>query len=159
MTDQATDLTVRKTITVDAHKERAFAVFSEQIGSWWPLEGKSIGTAEAETAILDPRAGGRWYERGIDGSECDWGRVLSYDPPDRLVLNWQISADWRYAPDINSEVEVRAVTEGENRTRIELEHRGLAEAYGNQAEQVYAIFDSSDGWSDILERYGKAARS
>ena len=159
MTDQATDLTVRKTITVDAHKELAFAVFSEQMGSWWPLEGKSIGTSKAETAILEPRAGGRWYERGADGSECDWGRVLIYDPPDRLVLNWQIGADWRHDPEVNSAVEIRFVAETETRTRVELEHRGLAAAYGDQAEQVYAVFDSSDGWSDILERYGKAARS
>ncbi len=159
MTEQATDLTVRKALTVEAPQERAFAVFSELMGSWWPLEGKSIGSAKAQTAILEPRAGGRWFERGVDGSECDWGRVVAYEPPSRLVLNWQISADWRYDPAINTEVEVRFVAEGEARTRVELEHRGLVQAYGDHAEQVYAIFDSSDGWGDILDRYAKSAGS
>ena len=159
MTEQATDLTVRKTLTVDAPQERAFAVFSEQIGSWWPLDGKSIGSATAETAILEPRAGGRWFERGEDGSECDWGRVIAYEPPARLVLNWQISADWLHDAEINTEVEIRFIAEGEARTRVELEHRGLAQAYGDKAEQVSAIFDSPDGWRDILGRYAAALGS
>jgi uncharacterized protein YndB with AHSA1/START domain len=153
MTEQATDLTVRKTITVEAPQERAFAVFTEQIGSWWPLETKTIGSAEAETAIFELRAGGRWFERGVDGSECDWGRVLAYEPPDRIVLNWQISADWRYDPQINTEVEVRFITEGERRTRVELEHRGLLDAYGEKAGQMQAIFDSPAGWAEILDRF------
>jgi uncharacterized protein YndB with AHSA1/START domain len=134
-------------------------VFTDQIGSWWPLDTKSIGSAEAQTAILEPRAGGRWFERGVDGSECDWGQVIAYEPPERLILNWQISADWRYDPEINSQVEVRFIAEGESRTRVELEHRGLAEAYGDEAGQMYAIFDSAEGWGNILERYEKAAGS
>lgn len=155
MTRQVTDVVVRKTIAVQAPREHAFAVFAEQMGSWWPLDTKSIGGATAETAVLEPRAGGRWYERGVDGSECDWGRVIAYEPPARLVLNWQISADWRYDPAINTEVEVRFVAEDETRTRVELEHRGL-EAYGENAEQLYAIFDSPDGWTDILDRFAKS---
>lgn len=155
MTQQATDVTVRKTIVVDVPQERAFAVFTDQIGSWWPLETKSIGSAKAQTATIEPHPGGRWFERGIDGSECDWGRVLAYEPPERVVLNWQISADWRYDPQINTEVEVRFSAESEERTRVELEHRGLREAYGEQAEQMQGIFDSPMGWGDILERYAK----
>ena len=157
MTEQVTDLTVRKTIVVEAPQERAFAVFSEQMGSWWPLDAKSIGSAEAQTAILEPHAGGRWYERGVDGSECDWGRVIAYEAPARLVLNWQIGADWRYDPTITSEVEVRFIAEAETRTRVELEHRNLVEAYGEKAEQIYGIFDSREGWGGILDRYGRAA--
>ena len=157
MTEQATDLTVRKRIVVEAPQERAFAVFSEQMGSWWPLDTKSIGSAEAQTAILEPHAGGRWYERGVDGSECDWGRVIAYEAPARLVLNWQISADWRYDPNINSEVEVRFIAEAETRTRVELEHRNLVEAYGDAAEQVYGIFDSPDGWNSLLDCYARRA--
>ena len=153
MTQEATDLTVRKTITVEAPPERAFAVFTGQIGSWWPLETKSIGIAKAQTATMEQHTSGRWFERGIDGSECDWGRVVAYEPPDRVVLNWQISADWRYDPQINTEVEVRFIAETEERTRVELEHRGLREAYGEQAEQMQAIFDSPAGWADIIERY------
>jgi uncharacterized protein YndB with AHSA1/START domain len=155
MTQQATGLTVRKTITVEAPQERAFAVFTEQIGSWWPLETKSIGSAKAQTATIEPHAGGRWFERGVDGSDCDWGRVVAYEPPDRVVLNWRISADWRHDPQINTEVEVRFIAESNERTRVELEHRGLREAYGEQAEQMQAIFDSPAGWADILGRYGR----
>lgn len=159
MTEQLADLTVRKTVTVEAPRERAFAVFTEKIGSWWPLDDKSIGAAEAETAIIEPRAGGRWYERGIDGSECDWGRVIAYEPPARVVLDWQIGADWRHDPALHSEVEVRFIAEGEARTRVELEHRGLVEAYGDRAGEMQAIFDSPGGWADLLARYARAARA
>lgn len=159
MTEQATDLTVRKTITVETPQEHAFEVFSEQMGSWWPLDGKSIGSAKAQTAILEPRTGGRWFERGVDGSECDWGRVVVYEPPARLVLNWQISAGWRHDATIDTELEIRFIAGGEARTRVDLEHRGLVEAYGDEAEQIHAIFDSPDGWGDILDRYTRAAGS
>lgn len=156
MTPQATQLTVRKAITVEAAQEHAFAVFTEQMGSWWPLETKTIGSAKAQTAMVEPYAGGRWFERGVDGTECDWGRVIAYEPPGRLVLNWQISADWRYDPTINTEVEVRFIADGEARTRVELEHRGLLEAYGERAEQIHALYDSPDGWADVLDRYAAA---
>lgn len=134
-------------------------MFTEQIGSWWPVQDKSIGSVDAQAAVLEPRAGGRWYERGVDGSECDWGRVIAYEPPDGVVLSWQISAEWRYDPSTDSEVEVRFVAEGESRTRVELEHRGLAEAYGDKAQQMYSIFESPNGWIDILDRYSKAMAS
>lgn len=155
MPRETTDLVIRKTITLEAPRDHAFALFTEHMGSWWPLESRSIGTAEAQTAVVEPRAGGRWYECGIDGSECDWGRVIAYEPPARLVLNWQIGADWRYDPSIETELEVRFIAEGETRTSVELEHRGL-ESYGENAEQVFAIFDSSDGWTDLLDRFAKA---
>ena len=152
MTRQATGLVVRKAISVRASREQAFAVFTEQIGTWWPLEGKSIGAVPAQAAVLEPRSGGRWYERGVDGSECDWGRVLAYEPPARVLLDWQISADWRYDSSLHTEVEVRFVAEDATRTRVELEHRGL-EAFGDDAEPLFAIFDSPDGWASILERF------
>lgn len=155
MTEQVADLTIRKTITVETDQAHAFKVFTEQIGSWWPLDTKAIGTTEAETAILEPQAGGRWFERGVDGSECDWGRVIAYEPPNRVVLNWQISADWRYDPSIKTEVEVRFIAQGENETLVELEHRGLREAYGDAAEQVYGIFTSADGWGSLLDCYAQ----
>lgn len=153
MTEQLADLTIQKTITVDAAQEVAFEVFTERIGSWWPLESRSIGSAKPETAVMEPHAGGRWYERGIDGSECEWGRVIAFEPPSHLVLNWQISAQWSYDPTINTELEVRFVPEGASQTRVELEHRGLVEAYGDQAAQIHAIFDSSEGWAAILDQY------
>ena len=85
--------------------------------------------------------------------------LIAYEAPARLVLNWQIGADWRYDPTITSEVEVRFVAEAETRTRVELEHRNLAEAYGEKAEQIYGTFDSPEGWGGILDRYGRAAGS
>lgn len=153
--NQAAELSVRKTITLGVPPERAFEVFAEQIGSWWPFAGKSIGTAEAETAVLEPRPGGRWFERGVDGSECDWGRVLAYERPGRLLLDWQIGADWRHDPELHTEVEVRFVAEGEG-TRVELVHRGL-DAFGERAAQMRAIFDSPEGWGEILGAYAEVA--
>lgn len=155
MTRQATDRAVRKTIVVAASRERAFEVFTAQMGSWWPLASKSIGSSPAQTAVLEPHAGGRWFERAADGSECEWGQVIACDPPGRLVLNWQIGADWRYDPAINSEVEIRFIAEDDARTRVELEHRGL-ETYGDAAEQMQQIFDSPDGWTSILDDYARA---
>ncbi len=157
MNQPATDLTIRKTITVEAPQERAFEVFAEQMSSWWPLDTHSTGSAKAQAAIVEPRAGGRWFERGVDGSECDWGRVIAYEPPARLLLNWQLGVNWRYDPEVNTELEVRFIAEGETRTRVELEHRGLIEAYGDKAEQMHASFDATGGWIEILDHYAKAA--
>ena len=106
--------------------------------------------------MLEPRAGGRWYERGVDGSECEWGRVLAYEPPDRVLLDWQISARWTHDPDLHTEVEVRFAAAGEARTRVELEHRGLAANYGDDAESLHAIFDAPSGWAGVLGDFAGA---
>jgi uncharacterized protein YndB with AHSA1/START domain len=156
MNQPATDPTIRKTITVEAPQARAFAVFADQMGSWWPLETHTTGSAKAQTVIVEPHAGGRWFERGIDGSECDWGSVIAYEPPARLLLNWQLGTEWRYDPEINTEVEIRFIAEAETRTRVEFEHRGLAEAYGDKAEGMHASFDGPGGWTDILDHYARA---
>ena len=142
-------LFVRKEITVEASQARAFDVFTREHGAWWPLATHHIGSAAAETAIIEPHTGGRWFERAADGSECDWGRVLVWDPPGRLVLAWEISADWKHDESINTEVEVRFVSLGPARTRVELEHRRL-DRYGAAAEQMRGIFDSENGWTNIL---------
>jgi uncharacterized protein YndB with AHSA1/START domain len=101
------------TITVDASIERTFRVFTDSFGSWWPAE-YHIGQADMATATLEPREGGRWYEQGVDGSECDWGRVLAWEPPHRLVVTWQINGQWQYDPDPAhaSEIEVRFTADG-----------------------------------------------
>jgi uncharacterized protein YndB with AHSA1/START domain len=143
---------VRKEITVEASQARAFDVFTREHGAWWPLATHHIGTAAAETAIIEPHAGGRWFERAADGSECDWGRVLVWDPPGRLVLAWEISADWKHDESIDTEVEVRFVSLGPARTRVELEHRRL-DRYGAAAEQMRGIFDSENGWTNILRLF------
>jgi Activator of Hsp90 ATPase homolog 1-like protein len=145
-------LFVRKEITVEASQARAFDVFTREHGAWWPLATHHIGSAAAETAIIEPHAGGRWFERAADGSECDWGRVLVWDPPGRLVLAWEISADWKHDESIDTEVEVRFVSLGPARTRLELEHRRL-DRYGAAAEQMRGIFDSENGWTNILRLF------
>ena len=151
-------LFVRKEITVEASQARAFDVFTREHGAWWPLATHHIGSAAAETAIIEPHAGGRWFERAADGSECDWGRVLVWDPPGRLVLAWEISADWKHDEEIDTEVEVRFVSLGPARTRVELEHRRL-DRYGAAAEQMRGIFDSENGWTNILRLFAALARN
>jgi hypothetical protein len=145
-------LFVRKQITVEASQAHAFDVFTREHGAWWPLATHHIGSAAAETAIIEPHAGGRWFERAADGSECDWGRVLVWDPPGRLVLAWEISADWKHDESIDTEVEIRFVSLGPARTRVELEHRRL-DRYGAAAEQMRGIFDSENGWTNILRLF------
>jgi uncharacterized protein YndB with AHSA1/START domain len=153
----APGLLVRKEITVEASQARAFDVFTREHGVWWPLATHHIGSAPAETAIIEPRAGGRWFERAADGGECEWGRVLVWDPPGRLVLAWEISADWRHDESIDTEVEVRFVSLGPALTRVELEHRQL-DRYGTAAEQMRGIFDSEGGWTGILRLFASRAR-
>jgi uncharacterized protein YndB with AHSA1/START domain len=149
------DFAVRRSVTVKAPQQRAFEVFTEGLASWWPLDQYTIGREGAVTAVLEPRIGGRWFERAADGTECDWGRVLAWDPPERVVLAWQISADWKPDPTATSDVEVSFHDEGDGHTRVELAHRGL-ETYGNQAADMRDQFDSPHGWQALLERYAAA---
>lgn len=155
MTEMTQGLAVRQSIVVDAPPPRAFAVFTEGIASWWPLATYTIGAAPPETATIEPRAGGRWYERAADGRECDWGRVLVWEPPERVVLTWEISADWQADPGVRTEVEVRFAAQDDGRTRVELEHRGL-EAYAERAEEMRGIFGSDDGWLGLLRHFARA---
>jgi hypothetical protein len=148
---------VRKEIVVEASQARAFRVFTEEHGLWWPLASHHIGEKPAETAIIEPRAGGRWFERAADGSECLWGKVAVWDPPGRLVLSWEIGATWKHDESIATEVEVRFVVLGPALTRIELEHRML-ERLGDAAETMRGAFDSEGGWSGILKAYAARAK-
>src|SRR5579871_2894195 len=113
---------IRKAIDVHAAQETAWRVFTEKMGAWWPLAYYKIGKANAIDAVIEPYRGGRWYERGDDGTTCDWGTVLAWEPYSRLVLSWDISADWQPDPALKTEIEVRFVPSGENATRVELEH-------------------------------------
>jgi uncharacterized protein YndB with AHSA1/START domain len=153
---QTPGLAVRHSIVVDAPRDRAFAVFTEGMTSWWPLDSHTIGAKPAVRAVVEPHAGGRWFERADDGTECDWGRVLEWDPPRRVVLAWEISCDWRHDADVHTEVEVRFLAEDGRRTRVELEHRGL-EAYAERAAEMRGIFDSDGGWRGLLGRFAGAA--
>jgi uncharacterized protein YndB with AHSA1/START domain len=155
---QQAGLAVRQSVVVDAPPERAFTVFTERMTAWWPLQSHTIGAQPAAAAVVEPREGGRWFERAEDGTECDWGRVLAWDPPDRVLLSWEITGDWRHDADVHTEVDVRFHPQDDGRTRVELEHRGL-EAYAERAEEMRGIFDSDGGWPGLLRRFADAAAS
>jgi uncharacterized protein YndB with AHSA1/START domain len=154
--NQQTDEAVRREVTVHASPERAFSVFTDRFDAWWP-RSHHIGGADLDEAIIEPQAGGRWYERDTDGGECDWGTVTVFDPPRRLVVTWQINAQWQYDPDPDhaSEVEVRFTEDG-GATLVELEHRHI-DRHGADGEELRKVFESPGGWPGIMERYQKAA--
>src|SRR5439155_9526640 len=122
----------------------AFRTFTASFDSWWPRE-HHIGQADLAEAVLEPGTGGRWYEKGVDGSECEWGRVLAWEPPHRVVLAWHIGGDWQYHPDQFSEVEVRFTAEGPDATRVELEHR-LLERHGESGADLQKSVGAEGGW-------------
>jgi len=146
---------VRKTVRVNAAAAHAFETFASGIGRWWPAT-HTIGTSPVRDVVIEPRAGGRWYERGQDGSECDWGVVLAWEPPGRLLLGWQLDAEFRRNTATATEVELRFIAESPTVTRVELEHRGL-ERLGESAEILRGKIDAPGGWTGVLERYRAAA--
>ena len=149
-TDSAAVEVVRS-VSVPLSQAQTFKLFTTRMTDFWPKE-YSIGSAEIAEVVIEPCSGGRWFERGIDGSECLWGRVASWDPPREVVLLWQIGADWQYDPDFRTEVEVSFTAEGSGRTRLDLRHRNL-QRYGNHAEQMRAILDDPSGWTGVLARF------
>ena len=152
MSTQASDTAVRHSIVVEAPIERAFKVFTEDFGSFKPREHNLLAVPIAET-VFEPRVGGHIYDRGADGSECRWARVLAYEPPQRLLLSWDISPRWQIEadPDKTSEWEVRFTAETANRTRVELEHRKL-ERHGMGWEGVREGVAGDQGWPLYLQR-------
>jgi uncharacterized protein YndB with AHSA1/START domain len=147
---------VRKAIRVQAPQAIAWKIFTEQLDAWWPLAVYKIGKTAAVNAVIEPRVGGRWYECGDDGSTCDWGRVLAWEPPSRLVLAWDINADFQYVPGLGTEIEVRFIAESANTTRVELEHRKL-DRFGNRRDQMRTIFDQTGDWGKLLASFALAA--
>ena len=143
MTTTAEELTVRKTVTVPLQPDRAFELFTARIGEWWPLSTHSLNGEEVETAVLEPRPGGRLYERTRAGAEHEWARVVVFEPPSRFVLEWRVNPS-RPA----TELDVRFTAE-DGGTRVDLEHRGLEE----DRKRSY-----DTGWDDVLARYLEAAR-
>ena len=153
MSTQTTGTTVDTSIVVDAPLERAFQVFIEDFGRFKPAEHNMLGVEIAET-VFEPRVGGHLFDRGVDGSECRWARVLAYEPPNRVVLSWDISPQWQVEtdPDKTSEWEVRFVAETEARTRVEIEHRHL-DRHGDGWEQMRDAVGSEGGWQVGLTRF------
>jgi uncharacterized protein YndB with AHSA1/START domain len=152
-----TDTAVQATTVVDAPPERAFEVFTSEIGTWWNPD-HHILQAELAEMVFEPRVGGHVIDRGVDGSECRWARVLVYEPPSRVVISWDINLDWQIEPDPAraSEIEITFVAEEPGRTRVILEHRHL-DRHGNGWEQMRAAVGSPGGWNSGLERF--AART
>ena len=161
MTEQMTSVdadpnSVRKVMNVQAPPEVAWRVFTAKMGSWWPLATYKIGKANAVDAVIEQRVGGRWYERGEDGSTCDWGSVAVWEPTTRLVLYWAINANWEYDPALKTELEIRFIPDGPNATRVELEHRRL-DLYGARRDEMRAIFDTGGNWGRLLESFARVA--
>ena len=153
MTTQAAETTVRTSIVVNVPIERAFRVFTEDFDRIKPREHNMLAVEIAET-VFEPRVGGRIFDRGVDGSECQWARVLAYEPPDRVVFSWDISPQWQLETDLDktSEVEVTFVADGPQRTRVVLEHRHL-DRHGPGWEGVRDGVAHDEGWPLYLHRY------
>lgn len=147
---------VHKTVTVAAPLALAFEVFTARIEAWWPMATHHIGQAECAAVVIEPRTGGRWFERGVDGSECQWGEVLLWDAPNRLVLAWRLNTRWAYEPTLHTEVDVRFTALDSGTTRVDLEHRHL-EAFGDQALAMQQVFNSPTGWNGMLDHYAQVA--
>ena len=153
MSTQVADTSVRTSIVVEAPLERAFRVFTEDFDSIKPREHNMLSVEIAET-VFEAREGGRIYDRGVDGSECQWARVLAYEPPNRVVFSWDISPQWQIERDLEktSEVGVRFVSEAPERTRVELEHRNL-DRHGEGWEPERDAVGGEGGWPLYLQRF------
>jgi uncharacterized protein YndB with AHSA1/START domain len=157
MSTPASPTSIRHEVVVQAPIERAFSVFTRGFGSFKPPEHNMLGVEIAET-VFEPRVGGDVYDRGVDGSVCRWARVLVYEPPQRVVISWDISPQWQIEtdPDKTSEVEVRFIAEAPDRTRVELEHRAI-DRHGDGWEAVREGVDSEGGWPTYLRRFADVA--
>jgi hypothetical protein len=142
---------VRKQLRVKGSQTRAFEVFTRDMSRWWPAR-HSILKSPLKQQIVEPRVGGRWYAVGVDGSTCETGYVIEWNPPQSLILAWQINAEWQYDPGLLTEVEVRFIAEAADLTLVELEHRNL-QRMGDKAAQVRTSVDSLDGWGAIVESF------
>ena len=149
---------IRKTVRVRAAPEKAFRVFAAGMGRWWIKSHSLLGPVAQADVVIEPRAGGRWFERGEDGSEQDWGRVVAWEPPHRLLLAWQLNADFDYDPGFETTVEVSFSEDGEH-TIVAFEHRDL-ERYGERAAEVRGGYESGmdGGWGELLARFEAAVR-
>jgi uncharacterized protein YndB with AHSA1/START domain len=162
MANHVAEAVVRKQVRVKVPIERAFSVFVEQMETWWPAT-HHIGKTPFEAIFVEPRVGGRWYERDVEGHVADWGTVLAWDPPHRVTFSWHVGPghdqpDWTCDPEIAraSEVEIRFTAEGLGATLVELEHSKL-ERHGEGYEKLWELFDGPGAWGHILEQFGKAA--
>jgi uncharacterized protein YndB with AHSA1/START domain len=146
---ETSELVLTKTITVDLPLEEAFRLYTEGMASWWPFETHSIGEHEVATVVLEPREGGRIFERTKNGEERNWGSVVLWDPPRRLAHTWHLMRPEEEA----QRVEVSFEQDGSG-TRLELVHTGW-ERLGDRAAEMFGNYDS--GWDYVLGKYGAVA--
>jgi uncharacterized protein YndB with AHSA1/START domain len=151
-----TTVAVRRSVTVNASPERAFDVFTAGFSTWWPLESHHIGATMATEVVIEPRSGGRWFERDADGNECDWGYVTEFEPPHRLRLTWHLTPEYTFDPDPDkaSEIEI-SFTAADAGTLVEVEHRGF-ERRGEDGARTREAVSAPGGWADLLQMYAKA---
>ncbi len=156
MTAQAEQTSIRTDVVVEAPIERAFRVFTEQFDVIKPRDHNLLEVDIAES-VFEPRSGGRVYDRGVDGTECQWARVLAYEPPNRLVFSWDINPSWQIESDLSmtSEVEVRFIAETAGRTRVELEHRHL-DRHLDGWQGLREGVAGNEGWPLYLARFAAA---
>ena len=143
--------TIRHQVLVAMSQPEAWERFTSHMTEWWP-SAHHIGAAPIAEIVVEPHEGGRWYTRHTDGSETSTGFVRTWQPPELLVLTWQITVDWKYDPDFVTTVELRLTAAGADRTLVELEHAGF-EAYGPAADDMRSTFDSPDAWPATLAAY------
>ena len=158
----ATDTAVTMSVVVDASQARAFSVFTDEIGTWWDPDHHLLPEgATLEAMVFEPRAGGHVIDVLSDGTESRWARVLAYDPPERVVFSWDINLQWQIEtdPEKSSEVEVRFVAEGPDRTRVELEHRNLDRHGEGWQERMRDAVASDSGWPAALRRFADAIQT
>ena len=148
---------VRHSMIVEVPREHAFEVFTRGLDTWW-FRDHHIGKEPMQEAVMEPRQGGRMFERGIHGTECDWGRVLVWDPPSRLVVAWHLGGDWQFDPDPAhaSEYEARFIAETPTRTRVEFEHRCF-ERHGEPGQNIRDNVEK--GWGKLLDAYARVAKA
>lgn len=157
MSTHTTDTAVQASVVVDVPQERAFDAFTAEIGTWWPPD-HHILEAELAEMVFEPRVGGHVYDRGVDGSECRWARVLEYERPSHFVISWDINLAWQIEadPTRTSEIEVRFIAEGPTRTRVTLVHRHL-DRHGDGWQGMRDAVGSPGGWPRGLERFAATA--
>ena len=155
--EQLTQDSVRKSLVVRSGAERAFRIFTEGFDTWWP-RGHHIGSSPAKRFVIETHRDGRCYTEQMDGTDCDWGRVLQWDPPRRLVLAWQVTPTWQYEPDLakSSEVEIQFTPLPDGLTRVELEHRYF-ERHGEGAAAMRTLMDGPTAWLGVLELFRACA--
>ena len=157
MMEQTMDA-VTTSVLVPLAPDKAFELFTDRFGEWWPKDSHHIGEADAAEVFLDARPGGRWYERAEDGSECDWGQVLEIERPHRIVLAWHLTPEWRYDPDAAkaTQVEVSFIPEEDRATRVTLTHSGF-EVHGEAGAAMRESVGGDGGWTELMGLYKNAA--